>query len=88
MESELLLLFETAKKAADAVAALDDASDEGENCRLDALKKLKDFPVNYQILVSTQVHFFLTNRFTSIICIFIDIKLYTTSYYLNVPFDF
>ncbi|KAK1421366.1 hypothetical protein QVD17_23643 [Tagetes erecta] len=57
METELKQLFETAKKAADA-AAVDgggvDSSPEEDRC-IDALKALKKFPVNYQLLVSTQV---------------------------------
>lgn len=48
-------LFEAAKKAADAAAAEDSGSVEEESRCLEALKELKDFPVNYQILVSTQV---------------------------------
>ncbi|KAI3800033.1 hypothetical protein L1987_35340 [Smallanthus sonchifolius] len=57
METELKDLFEAAKKAADAAAAHGDAVDispEEDRC-IDALKALKKFPVNYQILVSTQV---------------------------------
>ncbi|KAL4576035.1 hypothetical protein LXL04_012123 [Taraxacum kok-saghyz] len=57
MEAELKELFEAAKKAADA-AAVDGggagSSPEEERC-VDALNALKKFPVNYQILVSTQV---------------------------------
>ncbi|GMH19346.1 hypothetical protein Nepgr_021187 [Nepenthes gracilis] len=55
MEKELVELFEAAKKAADA-AAMDDGSVDETRC-LDALQRLKDFPVNYQILVTTQVLF-------------------------------
>ncbi|CAM8910300.1 unnamed protein product [Rhodiola kirilowii] len=52
-EKEIVELFQAAKKAAEAATAL---SGEAEESRcLDALKQLKDFPVNYQILVSTQV---------------------------------
>ncbi|KAI3705697.1 hypothetical protein L1987_75938 [Smallanthus sonchifolius] len=57
METELIELFEAAKKAADAAAVGGggaDLSPEEDLC-LDALKTLKKFPVNYQILVSTQV---------------------------------
>ncbi|PWA98305.1 transcription elongation factor S-II, central domain-containing protein [Artemisia annua] len=53
MERELKELFESAKKAADAAAA-DGGAAEEDRC-VDALKALKKFPVNYQILVSTQV---------------------------------
>ncbi|PON48601.1 Transcription elongation factor [Trema orientale] len=53
MESELVGLFEAAKKAADAAAAEDGGSEESR-C-LDALEQLKTFPVTYQLLVSTQV---------------------------------
>lgn len=62
MEKELIELFETVKRAADA-ASVDggaDSSPEESRC-IDVLKQLKKFPVNYQVLVSTQVtiHFFL-----------------------------
>lgn len=40
MERELLQLFETAKKAADAVAALDDASDKGKHLKEAQTKQL------------------------------------------------
>lgn len=56
MERELVELFEKAKKAADA-ASVDggaDSSPEESRC-LDALKRLKKLPINYDILVSTQV---------------------------------
>ncbi|GKD54900.1 transcription elongation factor TFIIS, partial [Tanacetum coccineum] len=46
MEKELIELFESVKKAAEA--------GEEERC-VDALNSLKNFPVNYQLLVSTQV---------------------------------
>lgn len=57
MERELIELFESAKKAADAVAVsgeVEETSPEEDRC-VDALVALKKFPVNYQILVSTQV---------------------------------
>lgn len=56
METELTELFEKAKKAADAAAAAVEAelSPEEDRC-LDVLKQLERFPVNYQVLVSTQV---------------------------------
>lgn len=57
METELIELFETVKKAADAAVAGGggtECSPEEDRC-VDALKVLKKFPVNYQILVSTQV---------------------------------
>lgn len=56
MEKELIELFDAVKRAADA-AAVDggaDSSPEESRC-LDALKRLKKFPVNYQVLVSSQV---------------------------------
>ncbi|KAK9061005.1 hypothetical protein SSX86_018185 [Deinandra increscens subsp. villosa] len=53
METELKDLFEAAKKAADAAAGVD-YSPEEDRC-IDALKALKKVPVNYQVLVSTQV---------------------------------
>lgn len=58
METDLKDLFEAAKKAADAAAATGalDYSPEEDRC-IDALKALKKFPVNYQLLVSTQVIF-------------------------------
>lgn len=46
-------LFEAAKKAADVAASADGGSEESR-C-LDALRQLKNFPVTYQVLVSTQV---------------------------------
>ena len=54
MEKELVELFEAAKKAADAAAVNGGAPSHEERC-LDALKQLKNFPVTYQVLVSTQV---------------------------------
>ncbi|KAL3650359.1 hypothetical protein CASFOL_006762 [Castilleja foliolosa] len=51
MEKELAELFESVKRAAEAA---DDSPGEEDRC-LDALKQLKKFPVNYQILLSTQV---------------------------------
>ncbi|XP_071705951.1 uncharacterized protein [Rutidosis leptorrhynchoides] len=50
METEPKELFEAAKKAADAAV---DSSSEEDRC-IDALKSLQSFPVNYQLLVSTQ----------------------------------
>ncbi|XP_010509145.1 PREDICTED: transcription elongation factor TFIIS [Camelina sativa] len=56
MESDLIELFEGAKKAADA-AALDGVASSGPEVSrcLDALKQLKKFPVTYDTLVATQV---------------------------------
>ncbi|XP_057469591.1 transcription elongation factor TFIIS-like [Actinidia eriantha] len=56
MKKELIERFEAVKKAADAAAVVEgvDSSLEEERC-IDALKQLKKFPVNYQILLSTQV---------------------------------
>ncbi|KZV51926.1 transcription elongation factor A protein 3-like [Dorcoceras hygrometricum] len=51
MEKELIELFESAKRAADMA---DDSPGEVDRC-VDAIKQLKKFPVNYQVLVSTQV---------------------------------
>ncbi|KAH6830891.1 hypothetical protein C2S53_005815 [Perilla frutescens var. hirtella] len=51
MEKELTELFESVKRAADAA---DDSPSEEDRC-LDSLRQLKKFPVNYQVLVSTQV---------------------------------
>lgn len=58
MESELIKLFEAAKKAADA-AALDGVTSSGPEVSrcLDSLKQLKKFPVTYDTLVATQVRF-------------------------------
>ncbi|KAG2730662.1 hypothetical protein I3843_01G298900 [Carya illinoinensis] len=53
MERELVELFEAAKKAADAAASADGGAEE-IRC-LDALHQLKNFPVTYHLLVSTQV---------------------------------
>lgn len=49
-------MYEAAKKAADAAAGdgVEESSPEEDRC-VDALKQLKKFPVNYQLLVSTQV---------------------------------
>ncbi|KAL8118890.1 hypothetical protein AgCh_016400 [Apium graveolens] len=56
MEKELILLFQTVEKA--AVAAENDAveglSPEEDRC-IDILKQLQKCPVNYDVLVSTQV---------------------------------
>lgn len=51
MEKELSELFESVKRAADAA---EKSPGEEDRC-LDVLKRLKKFPVNYQVLVSTQV---------------------------------
>lgn len=51
MEKELLEFFEAAKKAADAAVK----NDAEENRCVDALKRLMDFPVTLQVLLSTQV---------------------------------
>ncbi|KAG4389708.1 hypothetical protein AAZX31_06G135200 [Glycine max] len=53
MEKELVELYEAAKKAADA-AISGDGEHEESRC-IDALEQLKKFPVNYKILVNTQV---------------------------------
>ncbi|KAF8093038.1 hypothetical protein N665_0392s0013 [Sinapis alba] len=56
MESELIALFETAKKAADAAAVDGVTSSSPEVSQsLDALEQLKTFPVTYNTLVATQV---------------------------------
>lgn len=58
MEKELVEFFEAAKKAADSAASESaDGGAEESRC-LDALQQLKNFPVTYQLLVSTQVLFF------------------------------
>ncbi|KAK8984334.1 hypothetical protein V6N11_029649 [Hibiscus sabdariffa] len=56
MEKELLHLFDAAKKAADLAAsdAVSSNSPEVSRC-VDALNQLKDFPVTYDTLVSSQV---------------------------------
>ncbi|KAL1559364.1 transcription elongation factor TFIIS-like [Salvia divinorum] len=51
MEKELTELFESVKRAADEA---ENSPGDEDRC-LDALKQLKKFPVNYQVLVSTQV---------------------------------
>ncbi|XP_010252041.1 PREDICTED: transcription elongation factor TFIIS-like isoform X2 [Nelumbo nucifera] len=53
MARELLELFEAAKKAADA-AAVEESPAEESRC-LDALKRLKSFPVTKQDLIDTQI---------------------------------
>ncbi|KAJ0262289.1 Transcription elongation factor TFIIS [Hirschfeldia incana] len=56
MESELIALFEAAKKAADAAAVDGVTSSSPEVSQsLDALEQLKTFPVTYNTLVATQV---------------------------------
>ncbi|XP_030543923.2 transcription elongation factor TFIIS [Rhodamnia argentea] len=56
MDRELVELFERAKKAADAAASDGVSSDDPEVSRcVDALKRLKGFPVSYDALVATQV---------------------------------
>ncbi|KAH1096058.1 hypothetical protein J1N35_012979 [Gossypium stocksii] len=58
MERELMELFDAARKAADLAAAASDAvsskGPEVSRC-VDALNRLKTFPVTYDILVSTQL---------------------------------
>ncbi|MCL7043845.1 hypothetical protein MKW94_023189 [Papaver nudicaule] len=54
MEKELVELFDSAKKAADAAAAGDEGGAEETRC-IEALKELKKFPVTTQVLVATQV---------------------------------
>lgn len=51
MEKELVELFESVRRAADAA----ETSPGDEDRCLDVLKQLKKFPVNYHLLVSTQV---------------------------------
>ncbi|KAK6121958.1 hypothetical protein DH2020_044297 [Rehmannia glutinosa] len=51
MEKELTELFESVKRAAEVA---ENSPGEEDRC-LDALKRLKKFPVNYQVLLSTQV---------------------------------
>jgi hypothetical protein len=55
MERELLETFEAAKKAADAAADEDGASSPEAGRCLDALRRLRGFPVTTEVLVSTQV---------------------------------
>lgn len=71
MEKELTELFEAVKKAADAA---EKSPGEEERC-LDALKQLNKFPVNYQLLVSTQV--------IPSFCLFLVFYLLYLSYYCN-----
>lgn len=53
MEKELIQLFQTVEKAA-AAAAVEGLSPEEDRC-IDVLKQLEKCPVNYDVLVSTQV---------------------------------
>ncbi|XWS65618.1 hypothetical protein CRYUN_Cryun05aG0129100 [Craigia yunnanensis] len=53
-EQEVVELFEAAKKAADRAVTLDGRASEESRC-IDSLSQLKDFPITYQLLVSTQV---------------------------------
>ncbi|KAK1399743.1 Transcription elongation factor [Heracleum sosnowskyi] len=56
-EQELIQLFEAVKRAADdAVADGDLESSAAQKRCLDGLKQLEEFPVNYHLLVSTQVY--------------------------------
>ncbi|KAJ4970363.1 hypothetical protein NE237_003462 [Protea cynaroides] len=56
MERELIELFEAAKKAADVAAAEGSCPGGSEETRcIDALKRLKNFPVTKDALVATQV---------------------------------
>lgn len=56
MEKELLELFESAKKAADAAAGDGVTTGGPEETRcIEALKQMKKFPVTMQVLVATQV---------------------------------
>jgi hypothetical protein len=61
MERELLEVFEEVTKAADAAKSCDGGAEESE-C-LEALERLKNFPVSYQLLVSTQVSLFSSFEF-------------------------
>ncbi|KAI3994156.1 hypothetical protein MKX01_012413 [Papaver californicum] len=56
MEKELLELFDSAKKAADAAAGDEVSTGGAEETRcIEALKELKKFPVTMQVLVATQI---------------------------------
>ncbi|KAK9159339.1 hypothetical protein Scep_005913 [Stephania cephalantha] len=55
MEKELLELFDSAKRAADAATKEGSSSSSEEGRCIDALKQLKNFPVTTKILVETQV---------------------------------
>lgn len=58
-EQELIHLYEAMKRAADdAVADGDLEFSPAENRCLDGLEQLEKFPVNYHLLVSTQVRLF------------------------------
>lgn len=60
-ERELIQLFEGVKRAADdAVADGDLEFSSAEKKCLDGLKQLQKFPVDYHLLVSTQVCQYLT----------------------------
>lgn len=54
MEEELVELLQAASKAADAAAVHVSGCEADESRCLDALKRLKTFPVTSQVLVSTQ----------------------------------
>ncbi|XVF00384.1 hypothetical protein REPUB_Repub03eG0280900 [Reevesia pubescens] len=53
-EKELVELFEAAKKVADRAATLDGGASEESRC-IEPLSQLKNFPITYQLIVSTQV---------------------------------
>lgn len=78
MEKELIELFEVVKKAADAAASAD-SSPEEDRC-IDALKQLEKFPVNYQLLVSTQVFILLLHLLFSYLSSILTFHIVTGIY--------
>lgn len=71
MERELLEVFEEVTKAADAAKSCDGGAEESE-C-LEALERLKNFPVSYQLLVSTQVSLFSSFEFVVAVIVVIGL---------------
>lgn len=80
MEKELVELFESAKKAAEA-AKSDDGGAEESRC-LDAFEQLKNFPVTYSLLCSTQVLKF--NNTINFFFFFFLIPLFNIIYFISV----
>lgn len=71
MEKELLEVFEEVTKAADAAKSCDGGAEESQ-C-LEALERLKNFPVSYQLLVSTQVSLFVSFKFVVTVIVVIGL---------------
>lgn len=70
MEAELVEVFQLASKAADAAAVNGKGEGVGEERQcIDALERLKSFPVTSQVLVSTQVCPFSSSLYSNFTCL-------------------